>query len=63
MTDRFPTAEERALGKKPDEIKPIDEKVVWPKIAHTLAKLKPFVIYNETQVKLTLKDVFVNERD
>ena len=43
--------------------KEIDEKVVWPKIAHTLAKLKPFVIYNETQVKLTLKDVFVNERD
>ena len=27
MTDRFPTAEERALGKKPGEIKPIDEKL------------------------------------
>ena len=27
MTDRFPTAEERAMGKKPSEIKPIDEKL------------------------------------
>ena len=27
MTDRFPTAEERALGKKPNEIKPIEEKL------------------------------------
>ena len=27
MTDRFPTAEERAMGKKPNEIKPIDEKL------------------------------------
>ena len=27
MTDRFPTAEERALGKNPNEIKPIDEKL------------------------------------
>ena len=43
--------------------KEINEKVVWPKIAHTLAKLKPFVLYNETQAKLILKDVFVNERD
>ena len=43
--------------------KEIDEKVVWPKIAHTLAKLRPFVFYNETQAKLILKDVFVNERD
>ena len=41
--------------------KDIDEKVVWPKIAHTLAKLKPFVLYNETKVKLTMKDVFVND--
>ena len=39
--------------------KEIDEKVVWPKIAHTLAKLKPFVIYNHTQAKLIMKDVFV----
>ena len=42
--------------------KEITEKVVWPKIAHTLAKLKPFVIYNETQAKLIMKDVFVNDR-
>ena len=33
-----------------------------PKIAHTLAKMKPFVIYNETQAKLIMKDVFVNDR-
>ena len=32
------------------------------KIAHTLAKLKPFVIYNDTQAKLIMKDVFVNDR-
>ena len=42
--------------------KEIDEKVVWPKIAHTLAKLKPFVIYNDTQAKLIMKEVFVNDR-
>ena len=38
--------------------KEINEKVVWPKIAHTLAKLKPFVIYNNTQAKLIMKEVF-----
>ena len=41
--------------------KEIDEKVVWPKIAHTLAKLRPFVIYNDTQAKLIMKEVFVND--
>ena len=41
--------------------KEISENVVWPKIAHTLAKLKPFVLYNETSVKLIMKDVFVND--
>ena len=41
--------------------KEINEKVVWPKIAHTLTKLKPFVKYNETQVKLIMKEVFVND--
>ena len=41
--------------------KEINEKVVWPKIAHTLTKLKPFVKYNETKVKLIMKDVFVND--
>ena len=39
--------------------KEITEKVVWPKIAHTLAKLKPFVIYNHTQAKLIMKDVWI----
>ena len=38
--------------------KEIDEKVVWPKIAHTLAKVKPFVLYNETQAKLIMKEVW-----
>ena len=42
--------------------KEIDEKVVWPKIAHTLAKLRPFVIYNDTQAKLIMKEVFLNEK-
>ena len=40
--------------------KEINEKVVWPKIAHTLAKLKPFVLYNQTQAKLIVKEIFVN---
>ena len=39
--------------------KEINEKVVWPKISLTLAKLKPFVLYNQTQAKLIMKDVFV----
>ena len=39
--------------------KEITEKVVWPKIAHTLAKLKPFVLYNQTQAKMIMKEVFV----
>ena len=42
--------------------KEITEKVVWPKIAHTIAKLRPFVTYNQTQVKLIMKDVFVNDK-
>ena len=39
--------------------KEIEEKVVWPKIAHTLAKVKPFVLYNQTQAKMIMKDIFV----
>ena len=39
----------------------IKEKVVWPKIKHTLNKLRPFVMYNETQAKLIMKEVFVND--
>ena len=38
--------------------KEIKEKVVWPKISHTLIKLKPFVLYNDTQAKLIMKEVF-----
>jgi hypothetical protein len=41
--------------------KKIEEKVVWPKIKHTLNKLRPFVMYNETQAKLIMKEVFVND--
>ena len=40
--------------------KKIEEKVVWPKIKHTLNKLRPFVMYNQTQAKLIMKEVFVN---
>jgi hypothetical protein len=39
--------------------KEITEKVVWPKIAHTIKKLKPFVTYNGTETKLIMKEVFV----
>ena len=39
--------------------KEINEKVVWPKISHTIKKLKPFILYNETQAKLIMKEVFV----
>ena len=40
--------------------KEIEEKVVWPKIKHTLTKFRPFLMYNETQVKLIMKEIFVN---
>ena len=39
--------------------KDIEEKVVWPKISHRIKKLKPFILYNETQAKLIMKEVFV----
>ena len=40
--------------------KEISEKVVWPKIAHTIAKLKPFVNFNFTEAKLIVKEIFVD---
>ena len=40
--------------------KQIEEKVVWPKIAKTIERMKPFVNYNVTECKLLLKEVFVN---
>ena len=40
--------------------KEIDEKVVWPKIAHTITKLKPFVNFNFTEAKLIVKEIFVD---
>ena len=39
--------------------KDINEKVVWPKIAFKMAKLKGFVKYNETECKMIMKEVFV----
>ena len=39
--------------------KDINEKVVWPKIAFKMAKLKGFVKYNETECKLIMKEIFV----
>ena len=41
--------------------KEISEKVVWPKIAHTITKLKPFVNFNFTEAKLIVKEIFVND--
>ena len=43
--------------------KDINEKVVWPKIAHTLTKLKGFMKYNETECKLIMKEVFNGTRN
>ena len=40
--------------------KEITEKVVWPKISYTIAKLKPFIKFNMTECKLIMKEVFVN---
>ena len=37
----------------------INEKVVWPKIAFKMAKLKGFVRYNGTECKLIMKEIFV----
>jgi len=39
--------------------KDITEKIVWPKIAFKMAKLKGFVKYNETECKLIMKEIFV----
>jgi hypothetical protein len=41
--------------------KQIEEKVVWPKIAHKIARMKPFVNYNMTECKLILKEIFLND--
>ena len=40
--------------------KEITEKVVWPHWSKKMKKLKPFMNFNETKCKLTLKEVFVN---
>ena len=37
--------------------KEIEERVVWPKIAHKVSKLKPFINYNITECKLIMKEV------
>ena len=41
--------------------KEIKENIVWPKIAHKVAKLKPFIKYNLTECKLIMKEVIKNE--
>jgi len=41
--------------------KEINEKVVWPKIALTFTRMKPFINYNLTECKLILKEVFLND--
>jgi len=40
--------------------KKITEKVVWPKISHTIARLTPFLNFNMTEAKMIMKEVFVN---
>ena len=40
--------------------KNISEKVVWPKISHTIARLTPFLNFNMTEAKMIMKEVFVN---
>jgi len=40
--------------------KQINEKVVWTKISSTIARVKPFIKYNETECKMIMKEVFLN---
>jgi len=49
MADRFPTAEERAMGKKPGEIKPIDEK-----LDDKIAKLNSTRVYKKVTPRYDL---------
>ena len=41
--------------------KQIKENIVWPKIAHKVARLKPFIQYNLTECKLIMKEAIKNE--
>ena len=41
--------------------KEIKENIVWPKIAHKVARLKPFIKYNITECKLIMKEAIKNE--
>ena len=49
MADRFPTAEERAMGKNPGEIKPIDEK-----LDDKIAKLNSTRVYKKVTPRYDL---------
>ena len=40
--------------------KQITEKFVWPNLSKRLKKHRKFIKFNETETKLTLKDVFVH---
>jgi len=39
----------------------IKEKFVWPEIASTITRLKPFINFNATECKLIMKETFLNE--
>ena len=41
--------------------KQIDENVVWPKISHTITRMRPFISFNVTETKLILKEIFLND--
>ena len=38
--------------------KDITEKVVWPKISHTITRMKPFLNFNATEAKMIMKEIF-----
>jgi hypothetical protein len=41
--------------------KEIKETFVWPEIASTITRLKPFTNFNATECKLIMKEIFINE--
>ena len=38
----------------------IEEKIVWPEVAHKITRVKPFIRFNTTECKLIMKEIFVN---
>ena len=41
--------------------KDIEEKIIWPDIAKKMKKMRAFISINDTEAKLIMKEVFVNE--